>query len=206
MKRDKNRKLYLYIGIISLSLFAVWALLVVTGKVAVFDDWVGTIFVRTEAMTKVMKCVTFLGDATTLITIGVAVLIIGSKKIYGLFGLLNLGLIALVNNGLKFIFRRPRPLIEHLVVETGFSFPSGHSSSAMAFYGFLIYLTIKNCSNKFAKWGIVVALSLVILGIGMSRIYLGVHYPSDVVGSFIYTVGYLLFFIKLFEKALIKRD
>lgn len=206
MKRDKNRKLCLYIGIISLSFFAVWALLVVTGKVAVFDDWVGTIFVRTEAMTKVMKCVTFLGDAIALITIGVVVLIIGSKKIYGLFGLLNLGLIALVNNGLKFIFRRPRPLIEHLVVETGFSFPSGHSSSAMAFYGFLIYLTIKNCSNKFAKWGIVAVLSLVILGIGMSRIYLGVHYPSDVVGSFIYTVGYLLFFIKLFEKALIKRN
>jgi len=94
----------------------------------------------------------------------------------------------LLNVAIKYIISRPRPLDEHQLVEVAdksFSYPSGHSMSAMAFYGFLIYLTFRLVDRNWLKWLLISVQALLILAIGGSRVYLGVHYPSDVIAGFI---------------------
>ncbi len=85
----------------------------------------------------------------------------------------------------KHLVGRARPpLLWHAVVETGYSFPSNHAAASAALYGFLAYLAWKLAPEKWR--GVLVALfALMILLVGCSRLYLGVHYPSDVVGGFI---------------------
>lgn len=94
---------------------------------------------------------------------------------------------------------RERPF-EKLIEETGFSFPSGHSASSLAFYGFLIYLIQIKLTNKTLKTSLTLLLSLLILLIGFSRVYLQVHYPSDVIGAFSYAGSYLILFIMFTQR------
>ncbi|MDN3493916.1 phosphatase PAP2 family protein [Winogradskyella bathintestinalis] len=86
---------------------------------------------------------------------------------------------------LKKIINRSRPELEHLVTVETLSYPSGHAMTAMAFYGFLIYLFYRFKINPISKTIIIILLSFLILSIGISRIYLGVHFPSDILGGFI---------------------
>jgi undecaprenyl-diphosphatase len=99
------------------------------------------------------------------------------------------------NMMLKRFINRARPGIEHMVSVETLSYPSGHAMSAMAFYGFLIYLCSKFRINKFLKFGIMLILALIILSIGISRIYLGVHFPSDILGGYIAGLIWVVFCI-----------
>lgn len=85
---------------------------------------------------------------------------------------------------LKQTFNRPRPLIPLLEPVSGLSFPSGHAMMSMSFYGLLIFLVWENVFNRTWKWLLVIILLVFILLIGFSRIYLRVHYFSDVVAGF----------------------
>ena len=89
------------------------------------------------------------------------------------------------NQILKRIIRRARPNHLRLVKEKGFSFPSGHSMVSIALYGILIYIVNKNIKNKPLRITLTIILSILILLIGLSRIYVGVHYPSDVLSGYI---------------------
>lgn len=106
---------------------------------------------------------------------------------------------AVSNLILKRFIDRARPGIEHLVSVETLSYPSGHAMSAMAFYGFLIYLIYRFKMNIFLKVGIIIILIFLILSIGISRIYLGVHFPSDIAGGFIAGFIWVIFCILLFE-------
>ena len=74
-----------------------------------------------------------------------------------------------------------------------------------AFYGFLIYLIYKNIKNKYLKWGLITLLSCTVLLIGTSRIYLGVHYTSDVIAGFLISISYLIIFTH-FSKEFMKNE
>ncbi|HEY0744644.1 MAG TPA: phosphatase PAP2 family protein [Chryseosolibacter sp.] len=100
---------------------------------------------------------------------------------------------------LKSVINRSRPTHEHLVEVNTLSFPSGHSMSAMAFYGFLIYLTVVSKIPPLLKSLLCVVLVTTILSIGISRIYLGVHYPSDVAAGFVGGLIWVTFCIVLFN-------
>ncbi len=93
---------------------------------------------------------------------------------------------AVLDEILKLIFRRTRPELllggQHL---TSYSFPSGHATGSICFFGFLIWLSWKFLNKPIFKIVITVVLSLVILLVGFSRIYLGVHYPTDVLGGYL---------------------
>ncbi|MBS4176669.1 phosphatase PAP2 family protein [Lederbergia citrea] len=88
------------------------------------------------------------------------------------------------NRLLKAIFKRERPDILQLVKEHGFSFPSGHAMGSVIFFGGVIFVLYKMYGwNRTALTGSIIASVLIIL-IGLSRIYLGVHYPSDVIAGY----------------------
>lgn len=99
---------------------------------------------------------------------------------------------------LKEIFARQRPSGEHLTYATGFSFPSGHAMISLTFYGFIAYLLFAQISRP---TGTIMGLMLcvLILLIGASRIYLNVHYASDVIGGFILGLVILSIFIKFYK-------
>jgi membrane-associated phospholipid phosphatase len=98
---------------------------------------------------------------------------------------LVLVLASVSNIVLKRVIHRARPSLEHLVTVNTLSYPSGHSMSAMAFYGFLIFLCVRYKMPRWLRYLFIAILVLLILSIGISRIYLGVHYPSDVAAGFI---------------------
>ncbi len=149
---------------------------------------------RIEPLTTVFKFITQLGGTYVLIGISILSLIFLNNKKVAISIPINLGIVALLNWVLKYIIARPRPEGYRLIDESGYSFPSGHSMVSMAFYGLLIYLIWKNCSHEKLKYISCFFLSLLIPLIGLSRIYLGVHYASDVIGGFVISLVYLIVF------------
>ncbi|WP_181215979.1 phosphatase PAP2 family protein [Mesobacillus foraminis] len=106
----------------------------------------------------------------------------------------------ILNLLLKGLFERERPDINRIIHADGFSFPSGHSMGSMIFYGFLGYLVIR--SRKWpilSKLGWISLLSMVIFLIGISRVYLGVHYPTDVLAGFSAGIIWLIICISILE-------
>lgn len=146
--------------------------------------------------TAFMMFTSHLGSAVALITLAIAFLLLVKNKKDAICISLNLIIVFILNRILKFIIARPRPEILRLVPEEGYSFPSGHAMVSMGFYGFLIYLIYTKIKNKKIKYPLIIFLSLLILLIGISRIYLGVHYFTDVIGGFIIAIIYLILFIK----------
>lgn len=90
---------------------------------------------------------------------------------------------------LKNLFDRPRPDIPLLEEARGLSFPSGHALMSVTFYGLLIYIVWKLVKLRWLKWTLMIMLVLLIFVIGFSRIYLRVHYASDVLAGF--AIGFL---------------
>lgn len=105
----------------------------------------------------------------------------------------------LSNIALKQVINRARPDAVHLVSVETLSYPSGHAMSAMAFYGFLIFLIYNFKLNTLLKTGLILIFIMLIAAIGISRIYLGVHFPSDVAGGFIAGFIWVIFCIVLFH-------
>ena len=150
-----------------------------------------------DNITPIVKVITQLGGVIGLIAIAAILSIAIKNKKTILLIWANLGISALLNQILKYVIQRPRPTEYRIIDESGYSFPSGHSMVSAAFYGFLIYLIYKNVKNKYLKWGLIGVLGILIILIGTSRIYLGVHYTSDVLAGFLISISYLIVFTHL---------
>ena len=153
-----------------------------------------------DALTPVVKLITWFGSATCIVPLTVILFILIKNRKTGLVIGINLVIVTLLNQLLKFILQRPRPTDFRIIDESGSSFPSGHSMVSMAVYGFLIYLIYKNVKNKYLKVVLISLLSLLIVMIGISRIYLGVHYTSDVLAGFLLSISYIILYIKFVNK------
>lgn len=159
-------------------------------------------FLISDFVTPIAKFITNFGGAIFLSIATIALLLLIKNKKIGLSIFSNIVIITILNQLLKRILRRPRPTEFRIVEETGYSFPSGHSMVSLAFYGYLIYLIYRYIKNKYIKWSLIVLLSILICLIGISRIYLGVHYTSDVLGGFLLSISYLVVYISLIKKIL----
>ena len=157
---------------------------------------------RTDTLTRIMKVITFLGDAISIITLTILSIILVKNKKNKIFIAINAALITLLNVLIKNLVKRPRPEGFRIISESGYSFPSGHSMVSTAFYGLFIYLAYKYIENKKLKKFICITLSILILLIGTSRVYLGVHYGSDVIAGFVLSIAYLIVFTSIFSKIL----
>lgn len=173
-------------------------------------DTIGYKFISTYLIsdfgTPVAKFITNFGGAIYLIAIAIILFIVIKNKKIGIAIISNLGIVTILNQLLKRLLQRPRPEEFRIINESGYSFPSGHSMISMAFYGFLIYLIYKNIKNKYLKWSLITVLATLIISIGISRIYLGVHYTSDVMAGFLVAISYLIIYISIINKFILERD
>jgi undecaprenyl-diphosphatase len=149
--------------------------------------------------TQVMKFLTFLGTHTFLIPANLLLIawffFVQKKKWWSIkipaVALSSLLLMFL----LKLIFERPRPSDPLLAKAAGFSFPSGHALMSVTFYGLLLYIFLQNVKNKGWQLCLIAFFISLILMIGFSRIYLRVHYTSDVIAGF--SVGIIWLIVSL---------
>lgn len=197
----KNNKRWILL-LICIVIFII--ILANINKIGMFDTYIYKIIssIKTNTVTNFFKIITTLGSAKVLIGITFILLIILKNKKVAIYIAINLIVVGFINQSLKLIVKRPRPDGYRLIYETGYSFPSGHSMASMAFYGLIIYFVFKNVKNKPIKICTCVALSLLIIFIGISRIYLGVHYASDVIAGFILTIAYLMVYITIVKKVM----
>ena len=152
-----------------------------------------------DYITPIAKFITQFGSGIILLLFCLISLISVKDKKIGFSIFLNLGIIGALNQILKRIVQRPRPTELRLANASGYSFPSGHSMASTAFYGFLIYLIYKKVKNKKIRNIAIAFLSILILLIGISRIYLGVHYTSDVLAGFLISVSYLMIYTNIID-------
>ena len=200
--RANLRWIVLFISIVSL-LFLIED--VMDKDIMAFDEKGYSIvsnYLISDNMTLVAKCITFLGSAYWLIGLSAFLFAIIKDKNIPISVTINLALSALLNITLKHILQRPRPVGHNIIDESGYSLPSGHSMVSMAFYGFIIYLIFKNVKNKCLRVVFITLLSILIFSIGISRIYLGVHYASDVIVGFLVAISYLTIYSNFMKKYL----
>ncbi len=196
MQSTKNKGLFilnLALLVVFLVLFFVLLCLVVYNKTAPFDNGFYDMFVknsRSEFLDKFFEYFTYLGSILALVIIVLLFLIFCKDKKVGIT--LGVGLIisAVINFIIKFIVKRPRPEMVNLIVESGYSFPSAHAMMSFVVFALIIYYVYKKIQNKTVKFGLILSLGCLIFMLGLSRIYLGVHYFSDVLAG--WCMGYVL--------------
>lgn len=203
---NENIKKYVKwaIGLIAVFLFVIIAKNIFEKDIEVFDIAVynAISLTITPTITAFFKLFTHCGDWMVMIPICIILIITLKNKNQKIAILLNLMIIFVLNQLMKIVFNRARPSENMLIEASGYSFPSGHSMVSMAFYGFLIYLAYKNIENKLIRNLTCIGLTLLILIIGISRIYLGVHFASDVAGGFCVSIAYLMLFIGIVKPKL----
>lgn len=196
---DKKRYIT---SLVLLIFFIIIMILVITCNITTFDDNIYNLLysLRSSSMDLIMKTITQFGNTIPVIIITLVLMItLTSRKEVFLIGsntILTVG----SNQILKHIICRPRPNHLRLIVENGYSFPSGHAMISICLYGLLIYLVNKKIKNKLLKIILTILLIILILGIGISRIYVGVHYPSDVLGGYLLSLSILIFNITIVNK------
>ena len=156
-----------------------------------------------ETLTLLFRAITHLIDIPVIITWVLIVAFIFYRKQWKLESYLMLGNLALAGILIvtfKNIYQRPRPEILHLVEEKGFSFPSGHSLAVTIMVGTLIVILSQRIKNTVWRKIVQILLSLYIVSVLVSRIYLGVHYPSDVIASLCVGLGVLFMEFPFYDK------
>lgn len=149
-------------------------------------------------MTNIMFFFTFLGNWKTILFLNliIAIFLIKNKqlRLFAIIAFTSLSNLFIVEP-LKHLFREPRPL-NGLITETGFSFPSGHTYSAITFYGLLTYLLYERYKHKYI---VLLGITFIFL-IAYSRLYLGVHYFHDIIASLVLGSLFLIISTRLLKK------
>lgn len=175
--------------------------LVVTDNISTFDSAIYNFLIglRCKGLDIYFKWITKLGNTMTILCIVVLLLIYLEKKYAVMLGISTISSVV-INTIIKYIIRRPRPAHLRLITQGGYSFPSGHSMISICVYGFLIYLIYKEVRDKKLKIALITFFSFLIISIGLSRIYVGVHYPSDVLAGYLLASSMLIIIVTSYNK------
>jgi undecaprenyl-diphosphatase len=178
------------ISFVSFIGFSFMAILISRHDILTFDSTIISYIQGLEmpALTAIMKLFTFIGSGNAIVVIAVIVIFFLYKVLHHRSELLFFIIVVLgagiFNGMLKDIFQRARPDFHRLIEIGGYSFPSGHAMSALAVYGALAFLLWRHTSTRFGRVLLILFSAMMIFMIGISRVYLGVHYPSDIIGGY----------------------
>ena len=203
----KDKQTYLMKGSFALLLFVILGYIVkfYPDMLIGFDQPIQTA-IRGDlpaSLTVLFRTITHLIDIPVIITWVLIVAFIFYRKQWKLESYLMLGNLTLAGILIvtfKNIYQRPRPEIVHLVEEKGFSFPSGHSLAVTLMVGSLIVILSQRIKNKTWRKVMQIGLGIYLVSVLVSRIYLGVHYPSDVIASLCVGLGVLFMEFPFYDK------
>lgn len=177
--------------LVSLIGFGFMAFLVSGHKIIQFDSIVISFIQGLESpmLTAVMKFFTFIGSTSSIVVLSLLVLFFLYKVLKHRSELILFIAVLLGSNilflSLKLLFHRARPDFHRLIEVGGYSFPSGHATNAFALYGLLAFLLWRHIPVKWGRTILILISITMIIAIGLSRIYLGVHYPTDVISGYL---------------------
>lgn len=211
MKLNTQLLTAFFICVLSLLSFSVVALFVQRNTIVTFDSIIISTIQGLEApwLTFIMRFFTFIGDTIPVIILSVVSLFL-LYKVLNHRGELVLFIAVIVGANLLFLtlksfFQRARPDLHRLAEATNYSFPSGHATMAFALYGVLTFILWRHINTSFKRTIHIIVSLVVILSIGVSRIYLGVHYPSDILAGYFISAFWLMLAIGFFQRYKDKR-
>ena len=187
------------VGVVATGIFGLIATVVADGATQRLDERVLSWFEahRTPLRDEVMGQITTLGDGIVLwMLVIVSSVFLWQTKHRWSVAVLLIGVIggSFLNEALKVAFGRPRPGdVLHLDAVSSLSFPSGHAMVSLITYGSVAYLVARLEPTPRLRRTTWLVTSIIILAIGISRLYLGVHYPSDVIAGFLAGLAWLAF-------------
>nr|WP_256336630.1 phosphatase PAP2 family protein [Paenibacillus sp. OK060] len=184
------------------------ALSISDNQIHTFDDtligWIQGM--ESPGMTRFMQLFTWIGSEVPVVVITILAMLVLYIYLRHKRELLFLACViagsTLLNALIKLVFQRARPTINRIIEVSGYSFPSGHSMAAFSLYGGLAFLIWKHVPTATGRVLMIIVSAIFILTIGMSRIYLGVHYPSDVVGGYFLSGCWLAVCIWFYQRHL----
>ena len=197
MKKSKNY------SILSFTCFVIITILLYTNNLGGIDNLLynNIMSVRSTLLDFFFINITKLCNPL-FITISTILLLLILRKDNRMFFGINTILTIITNQVIKRLIRRPRPNHIRLIKEGGFSYPSGHAMISLALYGFLIYLVMKKIKNKYLKISLITLLIFIILLVGISRVYLGVHYPTDIISGYLLSISIIITVKNYYKKFL----
>ena len=188
-KLKKNYRRYLFL--IPLVLFIADYLLIVNGWMKIIDQFVfeSLRFFASDQLKEIFKIITNLGSFWGILIVIFLVFLVNRKVSYICLGASIIQ--TSLNRVIKAIVRRPRPNVDVFIRESNFSFPSGHAMAITCLYGLLIYYLYKS-EIRYRKLLIVICVLIIVL-VSLSRVYLGVHYFSDIIGGILLSSSLVLY-------------
>lgn len=188
------------------AVFGIVAWRVHAGGVTVMDTYVRGLVrgLQTESSLIFFSYFTKLGSAIGIVaTLVISLLVFWKKRYYAVMIVYPMGILIthLVNKGIKEIVKRERPSLNEALDALGYSFPSGHAMLSIMTFGFLTYIIAANLKSVAGKCVTTILMGIVILSIGLSRVILNVHYPTDILAG--YCVGGILLIIAIYYHRLL---
>lgn len=174
--------------VMSIVLFIILAIAINADILSGFESWVyfESVEHMSDILTNILIFITNFGGPIGISLICITIFLI--PKLRNKLGLpvsIAVSTSFILNIILKLIFARERPDILRLVTENSYSFPSGHAMINMALYTVLIIYAYKSIKSKRIKYPLIIAMMLLVIAIGFTRIYLGVHYAGDIIGGWL---------------------
>ena len=202
----RGSSFFLVLAAIAAALFCGLAVAVETNRLTGFDEAIRMELhsLATPHLTLLAEKVTWLGTLGVLALFGVvavAVLVHARRRDGAVFLTVTMVGALVLENGLKFSFQRVRPPPFFGSEPATYSFPSGHALFSLCFYGALAIAASRSMQSAAMKTGLWIATVLLVLAIGGTRIYLGVHYPSDVLGGYLVAIAWIAVVLSVYQRS-----
>ena len=199
------KKTRLYVAGFLTLIFILLSVLVKLDIVSSIDTFIYNLctFKMNDILTSIFKVFTFFGSTAFIVALSVIlfiVFLICKKKNQAYLTVSVIIISTILNNVIKIIIMRNRPEVLKLVIEASYSFPSGHTMASVTIYGILLYLVNKTDLKSGLKNTLRVILFTLPIFIGISRIYLGAHFATDVIGAYLVSTILLLVSTYLVDK------